>query len=301
MHSGLFWLALGGTGALLVLGRSATAQTPRRGTVAAGLLGGLALVELGLHGHAVVRVTPAERFLGRDPISTVLRTVAPDVPGPVRIRARDTLYPDIHAFANGIEKININDGFQLQYPADLYQTLYPLLYRLPPPDPEQPMSAAVARFHHEVRQAVLDRLNVAFLVSDHIEPEPSWPLVATGVWNGNDFAIHRNPSAVPRAYVVPRARPAEDDAAAVLSAFRGIDPREAVVMPQRPARHRCAGPAAAVHAGNVALEHPRPGRTRGHDRRTRPAGDRRHLDAGLDRARRRPPRPDPPGQPLRSA
>ena len=104
------------------------------------LLGGLALVELGLHGHALVRVAPAERFLGRDPISAVLRRVEPPVVRTGPHPARDTLYPDIHAFANGIEKVNINDGFQLQHAADLYQTLYPLLYRLPPPDPEQPMS-----------------------------------------------------------------------------------------------------------------------------------------------------------------
>ena len=242
LHSGVFWLALGGTGALLALGRSATTATTRRGTVAAALLGGLALVELGLHGHAVVCVTPSERFLGRDPISTVLRTVEPGVSGPVRIRARDTLYPDIHAFANGIEKINVNDGFQLQYPASLYQTLYPLLYRLPPPDPDQPMSAAVAQFRHEVRQAVLDRLNVAFLVSDHIEPEPSWPLVATGVWNGKDFAIHRNPSVLPRAYVVPRAHPGGDDAATVLAEFRRIDPREEVLIASDPLGADAPGP-----------------------------------------------------------
>ena len=151
LHSGLFWLALGGTGRPARPGPVGDSDHDAPAEVAAALLGGLALVELGLHGHAVVRVTPAERFLGRDPISTVLRTVEPAVSGPVRIRARDTLYPDIHAFANGIEKINVNDGFQLQYPADLYQTLYPLLYRLPPPDPDQPMSAPVAQFHHEVQ------------------------------------------------------------------------------------------------------------------------------------------------------
>jgi hypothetical protein len=242
-QSGPFWLALCGTGVLLMLGRSATAAASRRSTVAAGLLGGLAMVELGCYGHALVRVAPVAWFLGADPISTVLRTAAPAVSGPIRIRARDMLYPDIHAFANGIEKINVNDGFQLQHPADLYQTLYPLLYRLTPPDPAEPMGAAVAQNRRELRQAVLDRLNVAFLVSDHIEPESSWPLVATGVWNGNDFAIHRNPTALPRAYVVPRAWPVgDDDPATVLAAFRQIDPREAVVMPSDPLGNDQPGP-----------------------------------------------------------
>jgi hypothetical protein len=248
LHSGLFWLAAGGTGALLFLGRSGP-ETPsgsRRGTrrraVAVSLLGTLALVELGWHGQSLLKVVPAERILGSDPISSVLKTAALELPGPVRIRARDTLYPDIHAFVNGIEKININDGFQLQHAADLYETLYPLLYRSSPPDPDEPMSEAVAQFHREVRQAVLDRLNIALLVSEHIEPEPAWPLVATGSWNGSAFAIHRNPSAVPRAYVVPRAEPCGDDVATVLAQFRGSDPRRVVLMPHDPLGTDRTGP-----------------------------------------------------------
>jgi hypothetical protein len=242
LQSGLFWMAMGGTGLLLAVGRSAS---PRGRALAAAALGGLALTELGLHGHAVVRVAPAEEFVGRDPISTVLRTAAPAAAratGPVRIRARDTLYTDIHALANGLEKVNVNDGFQLQHAADLYQTLYTLLYRPTPPDPDEPMSAVVAQFQHEVQEAVLDRLSVAFLVSDHIEPEPTWPLLATGVWNGNDFAIHRNPSALPRAYVVPRAEPQSGDARAVLAQLRRISPRQAVLMPRDPLGDAASGP-----------------------------------------------------------
>jgi hypothetical protein len=239
LRSGVFWMALGGTGLLIAAGRRAT---PRGRVVAAAALGSLALVELGLYGHAVVRVSPAERFIGGDPISAVLRTATPASAGPVRIRARDTLYTDIHALANGIEKTNINDGFQLQHAADLYQTLYPVLYRPTPPDPHEPMSAVVAEFQREVKQGVLDRLSVAFLVSDHIEPEPSWPLVATGVWDGTEFAIHRNPSALPRAYVVPRAERSSGDARMVLAQFRGIDPRQAVVMPHDPLGDAPSGP-----------------------------------------------------------
>jgi hypothetical protein len=241
LSSGVFWLALGGTAVMLVVGRAAP---PRGRAVTAQLLGALALIELALHGHAVVRVTPAEQFLDRDPISTALRTAeqGTSVSGPVRIRARDTLYADIHAFANGIEKVNVNDGFQLQHAADLYQTLYPLLYRSVPPDPGEPMSEAVAQFRREERQAVLDRLSVAFLVSDHIEPEPSWPLVATGVWNGKAFAIHKNPTCLPRAYVVPRAESCPDRASEVLARFRQIDPRQAIVMPHDPLGDAAPGP-----------------------------------------------------------
>jgi hypothetical protein len=242
LSSGMFWLATMGTGALLLLGRSGLLPAARRGAVAASLLGGLAVVELGWYGHRLLEVAPAERFLDADPISTALKTAEPQTSGPVRIRARDVLYPDARAFANGIEKININDGFQLQHAADLYQTLYPLLYRQSPPDADEPMGEAVAEFERAVRQGILDRLSVAFLVSDHIEPEPTWPLIATGVWDGKSFAIHRNPTALPRAYVVPRAHEAPDDAAAVVGLFARVDPRQAVVMPSDPLGESQTGP-----------------------------------------------------------
>src|SRR5262249_2330293 len=119
---------------------------------------------------------------------------------------------------------------------------YPLLYRPTPPDPDEPMSAAVSQFQREVQQAVLDRLSVAFLVSDHIEPEPSWPLIATGVWNGNDFAIHSNLSALPRAYVVPRSDPQSGDARSVLAQLRRTDPRQAVLMTRDPLGDAPSGP-----------------------------------------------------------
>ncbi len=230
-RSGTFWLALGGTVLVLAYGSRAQGRV-RRATALA--LGGLALVELGLYGRALVKIAPADRFLGPDPISAALARAEPPVPGPFRIRARDILYSDLNAWSNGFEKVNINDSFQIRHAADLYQTLYPLLYVTPPPDPDEVMGEAVARFHRDVRQAVLDRLGVAFLVSDHVEPEPAWPLVASGTWRGSLFTVHRNPTAMPRAYVVPRAHLAADDPATTLALFRLIDPREAVLMPRDP-------------------------------------------------------------------
>jgi hypothetical protein len=230
-RSGTFWLALGGTLAVLAYGSRARdgGRLP-----ASWALGALALVELGLHGHALLKVAPADRFLGPDPISAALSRAAPPVSGPFRIRARDVLYPDLNAGSNGFEKVNINDSFQIGHAAALYQTLYPLLYVAPPLNSREVMGEALARFRRDVRQAVLDRMGVAFLISDHVEPEPGWPLVAAETWRGKGFTIQRNPTAMPRAYVVPRACPSAIDPADTLSRFRLVPAREAVLMPRDP-------------------------------------------------------------------
>jgi hypothetical protein len=229
-RDGVFWLAFGGIVVAVAWGRRRTAD----GQVVAVVLGVLAQVELGLHGQAILRVAPADQFLGPDPISAALLRAEPTAPGPFRIRARDILYHDLRAESNGFEKVNINDSFQIQHAADLYETLYLLLYVLPPPDDRDPMAVAVAQFHREVRQGVLDRLGVAFLVSDHVESNPSWPLVAAGTWRGSFYAVHRNPTAMPRAYVVPRARIVADSATANLTRFRTADPHMTVQMERDP-------------------------------------------------------------------
>jgi hypothetical protein len=226
LGSGVFWLALIGTAGLAAAAR----LRPERRGLWATALGTLALVELGLHGHALIRVSPPERFLGPDPISAALAAARPPFAGPFRIRARDPLYHDLRAASNGFEKININDSFQLQHAADLYQVLYPLLYLPPPIDRGDPMAEAVAEHRRAVRQAALDRLSIAFLVSDHVESEPHWPLVVAGSFNGSPFAVHRNPTAMPRAYVVPRALPSARDFGGILAQLRDVDPRAAVLM-----------------------------------------------------------------------
>jgi hypothetical protein len=216
----LFWAALVGTAA----GFAHLARRPEdRRRVALGL-GALALIELGLHGAWLLRTAPVAQFLGPDPVSADLSRLAPA--GPFRIRARDAFYTDLRAVAHGLEKTNLNDSFQVQHAADLYETLYPLF---DPPHPFFPATPA----RRAIRQGVLDRMGVALLVSDRPERLDRWPVAASGAWRGTPYWIYRNPTALPRAYVVPRAYPAPDGAAAV-GLFPRVSPREAVLMATDP-------------------------------------------------------------------
>ena len=177
----------------------------------------------------MIATSPPDRFLGPDPIGEAL--VQARRPGlePTRIRVVDTLFDDLRAGHLRFSKTNVGDSFQIQHAADLYETLYhlfdaDLFDRRPSPIPND---------RPEIRQAVLDRMAVSLLVADRIDPSSPWPLIASGSWNGSTFAVHRNPTALPRAYVVPRAEVAPDEAPTV-ARFAEVDPREAVLMPRDP-------------------------------------------------------------------
>ena len=206
----------------------------RRGTtrsLAVQLLGLLALGELAWHGVALMQVAPAKSLARSDPISETLILLDPSLTErePFRVRARDTFFLDLDAARYDIEKTNTNDLFQLGHAAALYETLYPIATR-PPQLPDAPMSQAVEEHLRRVRQGVFDRMAVVYLVSDRVEADPPWPVVATGNRDGKTYVIQRNPTAMPRAYIVPRAEVVDEDPALVLSRFRSSDPREAVLM-----------------------------------------------------------------------
>jgi len=217
-----FWFALAGSLAALDLA-SRGPSGRRRAAVALGVL---AWAELGCYGYSILRVAPPGRFLGPDPIGDAIdiaRDPRPDA-GPVRIRADDDLYDDARAFARGYEKANIYDSYQIQRAANLYQTLYPI-FRDDPAD-----ASPEARVRRATRQAVLDRMAISFIVGPRAGLDPAWPLIATGLRDGRPYAVHRNPTALPRAYVVPRSHPAPTHSEAVLEAFRRVDPRQAVLL-----------------------------------------------------------------------
>jgi hypothetical protein len=243
------WSAIGGTAIVVIVGYQPIGIRRRRAIV--GLIGLVALGELGWYGFALLRVTPAERFVGPDPVSAALtRLGAEDArsqPGSsisqpsVRIKARDSFYGDLPASVHGIEKTNINDAFQLDRAATLYETLYPVASRVRPMT-ERLMSAAEKDAWRRIRQAVFNRMGVGFLVSDRVEVDPRWPVAAEGTWDGSRFVIQRNAPAMPRAYVVPRATVLPDHPGVVLSSLAELDPRDSVVMTSDPLVRLAPGP-----------------------------------------------------------
>jgi hypothetical protein len=218
-----FWLACGGTTAALAWLR----RRPHARLRVAATLGVLAVAELGLFGFTLVSTAPPSRFLGPDSVSAALTRVAPSAS--FRIRARDGFYSDLDAARHGFEKTNINDFFQIKHASELYKHLYWLFENVPPLDPTDPTAEIDEQHERAVTQGVLDRMNVALLVTDRPQPEAPWPIAASGTRDGTPFTIYRNPSALPRAYVVPRARPAPERASS-LNLFATVDPRQAVLM-----------------------------------------------------------------------
>jgi hypothetical protein len=223
----------------LTLGFAWGWKRPGDRRLVASLLGLLGLIELGLYGHDLLRASPADRLLGADPIGEALIDHRSKGLEPPRIRAVDSLYGDLRAGQLGFTKTNVNDSFQFRHAADLYETLYHV-FTPGRDDRGAPMDRADATYRQEIRQAVLDRMGVSLLVADMVAPGSSWEQVASGSAGGLPFVVLRNPTAMPRAYVVPRAEVAPDDASTV-ARFRESDPRQTVLMPADPLGS-CDGP-----------------------------------------------------------
>lgn len=224
-HDAVFLAALASTALVLFWLR----KRPGDSKKAALALGALALAELAAQGFQLLVTSPAERFLGTDPVARAIERAAPA--GPFRIRARDLFFDDLRATSAGLEKTNANDFFQLGHAADVYEALYPLFERWP-----TMITGPVDLLHRQSNalvQGVLDRMNVSLLVTDRPDTQMTWPVAASGQANGRTYIVYRNPGALPRAYVVPRALTAPDDDSAV-SLFGFVDPHEAVLMKNDP-------------------------------------------------------------------
>ncbi len=189
--------------------------------------------------------------MGADPVSAAIEGLGAESAYrlPPRIKARDNFYGDLRAAAHGIEKTNVNDVFQIDHAARLYERLYPVAARQRPKHDDL-MNAPVEDFKREVRQEVFDRMSVSHVVSDKFESDPGWPVVARGRWNGGEFVIQSNPGRLPRAYVVPRALEARSDDRFDAGAFRLVDPRRWVLMDVDPLAKSRPAPVSRSHPQN---------------------------------------------------
>jgi hypothetical protein len=228
-----FWLTIAAVGTVTAAGclRGRCLDRPRL----ADLLGVVALVELAWYGFAMIQVAPAETFFWPDPIGLTLSAEQGDRFGlePPRVRARDAFFTDLQAVRYGLEKTNINDAFQLQHAAALYEMLYPVATSAPCWVENSLLHHALAK-RRQIRQGVFDRMAVSALVSDRVESDPPWPVLTSGTCDDTTYVIQRNPTALPRAYVVPRAEIIADEAASVLSRFPVVDAHAAVLMDHDP-------------------------------------------------------------------
>jgi hypothetical protein len=237
-----FRFALGGLASLLVLG-SFPLFSSRGPRLAGRLIGLLAVCELGWYGCSLLQVAPSEMFLGADPVSAAIeRLEADSAPGgTARIKARDNFYGDLRAASHGIQKTNVNDVFQIDHAARLYELLYPVAaHRRRKHD--DCMNEAVEDFNREVRQSVFDRMSVSHVVSDRVESDPGWPVTARGNWNSSEYVIQSNPGRLPRAYVVPSAVLVRSDERFDIGQLRLTNPRRSVLLDIDPLREITPGP-----------------------------------------------------------
>ena len=209
---------LAGLGVHVLMQRGRTART-------IGLaLGMLTLAHLTIAAWLILKVTHSDLFLEPNEAARLLQAHRPDEP--FRVRAVDALFPDLQAVVLAVEKTNVEDWFQIQHAADLYETLYPMFDRPRPVEWFNPLNSWVLA---QMRQGALDRLNVSRLLCREPPRGLDLPVLA----KGEDSLLLDNPTALPRAYVVPRAIIANHHENPALR-MAWINPREAVLMDSDP-------------------------------------------------------------------
>lgn len=226
-----FWLGLLGMLAVVL----SSSRGGRGQSVAAWGLASVAALELTFYAQTLLVCAPVAAFLGDDPIGRAVRLAEGDGAQPVRLASFGSIYPDARAAALGLEKTNVNDGFQIQHAADVYKNLYPLLDSARPRRPGQwPMDEVVEERTGEISQAVCDLMGVRYLVTDRPLPLPRFEAIATTGTADEPILLYRNRTALPRAYVVPRAVSARRSTRTIRPKLVGFDPRTAVVLARDP-------------------------------------------------------------------
>ena len=200
-----------------------------RHIVMAYSLAAIGMIELVLSTQGMVVLT-SPKDLTR-PVLGSVRT-APDTE-PFRVAAVESCYSDLAASLARTEKTNINDGFQLQQAADLYERLYPFLEPSESSNVlERPMDEP-ARIHRtKLARKILDLMSVNVLITNRAIPWNDLSQTDADQTESRSFQVWRNPSALPKAYMVPRALIRAADEKHTLAWLATIDPRSTVVLDQ---------------------------------------------------------------------
>ncbi len=195
-----------------------------KGSGAAILVAGITILELSLSTVMAVPTCSVDRFLERDAVSNAIDRHRPK--SPLRIRARDTFYSDLHAWRESIEKTNIGDLFQIRHATEIIRPLY-AVFQESDSRASRPLDADLAR-------SVLDRMGVQLLLSDRPLRLTIGPVLESGRNGIARFELIENLSALPRARVLPRVDVVEPSW--TLDRLAEVDPRLVVVMTHDPLR-----------------------------------------------------------------
>lgn len=218
----VFWAALAGSTAGLAIW--AKGGRHRRSVVYA--LAALAGLELTVNGVRTLRVAPIDRNRPIDQLGLEMARILPPGAGPYRVRADSALLEHVPELSSHYELTDIPDWFQIRHAADLYESLY----RSTPHDGPSVSDPKTSASSSPSRQAVLDRMGVRLIIAErnHTAVEES----GARKWMSRNatFDLIPNATALPRAYVVPRAALSSGDPAAVLTELSSVDPRQAVLM-----------------------------------------------------------------------
>ena len=204
LHDPPFWITVAAMGAAIGLGCLGVRWRAR--AAAAKLTGFLCLCELAWHGFALIQVAPAAMFLDSDPIceAILLRHSEPALGRTDESSSAGRLFPGSRGRAvrdrENQSQRRLSARARRGALRDTLSRGHPSVAR----SPEAPMSVAVDEDRRRIRQGVFDRSGVSYLVSDRVEADPAWPVVFTGTFHEKAFVIQQNPTALPRAYVVPR-------------------------------------------------------------------------------------------------
>ncbi len=136
----------------------------------------------------LTRVRSVPRSLGENRIRGIasfggqlcIAPASPSLEAPLRIKARDTFFGDLPAICLGSRRRTSTTSFSSITRACFMSRCTRWRHDRGHTGCLMPANEPVEEFNRRVRQAVFDRMSVQYLVSDRVETDPPWPVVAEG-------------------------------------------------------------------------------------------------------------------------